>query len=168
MTSPVNDKDPAYAEASAGGREMIVSRVINAPREKVWRAFSEPGHLIHWWGPNGFTNTFHEFSFTEGGVWRFMMHGPDGTDYPNRVIFEEITPQSRVVYKHDDDDDGASGHAFRSTVNFEEVEGGSKTKVTLNLVFETAEEREKSVKFGAVEGGNQTLGRWDAYAQTMR
>lgn len=147
-------------------REIIISRIVDAPRTKVWRAFTEPEHLIQWWGPNGFTNTFHEFAFKEGGVWRFMMHGPDGTDYPNRIVFDEIVPQEHIAYTHDDDSPEEKGHVFHSTVSFEEQADG-KTKVTLHLVCQTAGERDFMVKFGAIEGGKQTLGRLAAHLPTM-
>lgn len=146
-------------------RDIIISRTVDAPREKVWKAFTQPEHLVHWWGPDGFRNTFHEFVFRVGGVWRFMMHGPDGTDYPNRIVFDEIVEHERIAYTHDDDSDTQPGHVFQSTVTFEDL--GGKTKVTLHLVCQTAEEREFMVRFGAIEGGNQTLGRLDAYLKTF-
>lgn len=153
--------------ADTKDRELIISRTIDAPRDLVWRAFSEPEHLVHWWGPNGFTNTFHEFSFEENGVWRFMMHGPDGTDYPNKIIYREIKKPERIVYDHSGDGEAEwKDHRFTSTITLEDL--GSKTKVTLHMVIETAQELEKMKKFGAVEGGQQTLGRLDAYVQGMK
>ena len=62
------------------GTEMIIERVIDAPQDLIFRAFTEPDHVKHWWGPNGFTNTIHEMDVRPGGIWRFIMHGPDGTD----------------------------------------------------------------------------------------
>lgn len=66
------------------------SRIVNASCAKVFRAFSDPNHLQNWWGPKGFKNTFHEFDFRQNGKWRFMMHGPNGIDYPNESQFLEI------------------------------------------------------------------------------
>jgi uncharacterized protein YndB with AHSA1/START domain len=137
-------------------KEIVISRLIDAPRERVWEAWTDPEQLITWWGPNGFTNTFHAFDFRVGGVWRFMMHGPDGVDYPNTIVFEEIIEPERIAYLHSGEE-GDPEHVFHANATFEDV--GGKTKVTLRLRFDKAEEREKSVKFGAVEGGNQTLGR---------
>jgi uncharacterized protein YndB with AHSA1/START domain len=71
-------------------RSIIGSRLLDAPRELVFLAFTEPRHLAQWWGPNGFTTTTHSFDFRPGGVWRFIMHGPDERDYQNRIIYEEI------------------------------------------------------------------------------
>ncbi len=169
-----------YMNSDTKDREMITTRIINAPRELVWRAFSEPEHLALWWGPDGFTNTFFEFSFTPGGVWRFMMHGPDGTDYPNKIIYKEIVAPERITYDHSGDGEAAdSDHRFTSTITLEDVDGSpssasgdsggaSKTKVTMHMVIETAEELEKMKKFGAVEGAKQTLGRLAEHVDAMK
>ncbi len=76
------------------------SREIPATPESVFSAIQDPAHLARWWGPDGFTNTFHTFEFREGGSWLFTMHGPDGTDYPNQSEFLEIVPPSMVRIKH--------------------------------------------------------------------
>ena len=76
------------------------TREIKAPVEAVFQAISDPMRLARWWGPDGFTSTFHEFEFTPGGCWNFTMHGPDGTSYPNQALFTEIIPNSSVVIKH--------------------------------------------------------------------
>src|SRR5262245_3319386 len=82
------------------GHEVIFTRVLDAPREIVWTMWSDVEHLHQWFGPSGFTTTTHEFAFVPNGVWRFIMHGPDGRDYPNRVVFREIDPPSRLVYEN--------------------------------------------------------------------
>jgi uncharacterized protein YndB with AHSA1/START domain len=144
-------------------REIVITRRFDAPRELVWRAWTDPAHLIRWWGPNGFTNTFHEIDVRPGGVWRFIMHGPDGTDYDNYVRFLEVERPERIVFDHGT---SADDIMFQSRVTFEEAEGG--TLVTMRAVFPTAEERDLAVeKYGAIEGGNQTLGRLAEYLKTM-
>jgi len=150
----------ATSDASTADREIVIERTVNAPRELVWQAWTEADQIRQWWGPNGFTTTIHAMDVRVGGVWRFIMHGPDGTDYPNRIVYREIVKPERLVYDHDDDNDPPS-HSFRSTVTF--VVQGCKTKVTLQVVFASVEAREASVKFGAVEGGEQTLARLDQY-----
>lgn len=99
-----------------------------------------------------------------GGVWRFMMHGPDGTDYPNKVVYREIVKPERLVYDHTDDSDPPS-HQFQTTVTF--AAQGRKTQVTLRALFASAEARAASVKFGAIEGGVQTLARLGQLVATM-
>ena len=76
------------------------SRDIPATPEAVFAAIQDPARLARWWGPEGFTNTFHTFEFRKGGAWLFTMHGPDGTDYPNQSEFLEIAPHSMVRIKH--------------------------------------------------------------------
>lgn len=141
-------------------RELINTRFFKAPRELVFEAWSKPEHVAKWYGPNGFTLTTHKMDFRPGGMWQYIMHGPDGTDYDNRVVYEEISRPERLVYLHGHDKDN-DPEAFHVTVTFSEEDGG--TRLTMRLVMATAEQREASVKFGAVEGGNQTLSRLDAY-----
>ena len=151
-------------ETATAEREIVLTRVVDAPRELVWRAWTEPEHLIRWWGPDGFTNTFHEIDVRPGGVWRFVMHGPDGTDYDNKVVFLEVVEPERMVYDHGSGDD--EDPMFRAVVTFEEEDGG--TKVTLYTLFPTAESRDLAVReYGAIEGGNQTLARMATYVRTM-
>lgn len=76
------------------------TRTIQAAVETLFQAISDPARLARWWGPDGFTNTFHTFEFTRGGHWDFTMHGPDGVSYPNQAIFVEIIPDSSVVIQH--------------------------------------------------------------------
>jgi uncharacterized protein YndB with AHSA1/START domain len=151
-------------ESSTADREIIVSRLLDAPRELVFEVWVDPKHVVHWWGPNGFTNTIHEMEVKPGGVWRFMMHGPDGVDYPNRVVFEEVVRPERLVYIHDDDGEGAQ-KPFHVTTTFEDQVG--KTLLTMRLVLDSPEERGRLAEFGAIEGGKQTLGRLAEYLKNL-
>ena len=137
-------------------REMAISRLIKAPRERVFDAFTDRERISEWWGPNGFTTTTSEMDVRPGGTWRFVMHGPDGTDYPNLIRYHEVVRPERLAYDHSDDEAGEI--AFASVVTFEEAEGG--TLVTLRATFATAEiRRQHAEEVGAVEGGQQTLAR---------
>jgi uncharacterized protein YndB with AHSA1/START domain len=145
-------------------REIATTRLLDAPRELVWKAWTDPRHVAQWWGPNGFTNTIAEMDVRPGGIWRFIMHGPDGTNYPNRIAFIEVTPPERLVYVHGDE---AEPDQFHVTVTFEKE--GSKTKLTMRSLFKTKADRDHVVeKYGAVEGMQQTLGRLTAYLPTMK
>jgi uncharacterized protein YndB with AHSA1/START domain len=147
-------------------REIVIDRVVKAPRELVWKAWTELHHLERWWGPNGCTTTTHEIEVRPGGVWRFIMHGPDGTDYRNRIMFREVTPPERLVYAHDDDGEGLSS-GFLTTVTFRDV--GGKTRVTMRGLFPSKAERDRVVdEYGAIEGGRQTLARLAEYVSQMR
>jgi uncharacterized protein YndB with AHSA1/START domain len=143
------DKDP---------RSIIGSRVFNAPRDLVFAAFSDPEHLAQWWGPDGFTLTTIAFDFRVGGVWRFVMHGPDGRDYQNRVTYDDIVPPQRIAYHHGGGDD-VEPVQFTTTVTFEEI-GKGQTRIVWHGTFPTAAERARVIKeYGADKGLVQTMAR---------
>lgn len=138
-------------------REIVITRTFNAPRELVWQAWISPEQIAQWWGPTGFTITTHEMKVRPGGVWRFIMHGPDGNDYPNKIVYSEVVKPERLVYAHGGDGD-SDDVAFNVTVSF--IDEGGKTRLTMQSLFKSAAERDKVVKeYGAIEGGNQTLAR---------
>jgi len=110
---------------STTDREIVTARVVDAPREPVFEGWTDPKHVAQWWGPDGFTNTIQEMDVRPGGVWRLVMHGPDGIDYKNKSIFDEIVKPERLVYSH------LSGPVFRMTVTFDEQDG--KTTVTMRM-----------------------------------
>jgi uncharacterized protein YndB with AHSA1/START domain len=149
------------AQANESEREIIITRTLNAPRELVFAAWTDPKHLKHWWGPQGFTITVDEMHFEPGGVWRFVMHGPDGRDYRNRIVFVEIAWPERIVFRHEPEK-GTEPVNHETTVTFEEQ--GGKTNLTMRMLFPSAAAREYVVKtYKAIEGGNQTLGRLAEY-----
>src|SRR5436190_7587733 len=111
--------------------EIVSTRTIDAPRERIFDALRDPRQLAQWWGPKGFRNTFHEFDFRPGGHWRFVMHGPDGTDYKNENAFAEIVEPERVIIDH------LSAPRFRMTITLEDQSG--KTWITWRMRFESAE-----------------------------
>jgi uncharacterized protein YndB with AHSA1/START domain len=150
---------------STADREVVITRVIDVPRELVFDAWIDPEHIGEWWGPRGFTITTHEMDVRPGGVWRFMMHGPDGVDYPNRIEYLEIVRPERLVFDHGGEVKDES--EFHVTVTFEEESG--KTRLTMRSLFATAAEREKVVReYGAIEGGNQTIDRLVEYLASAR
>jgi uncharacterized protein YndB with AHSA1/START domain len=152
-------------KSTTANREMVISRLINAPRELVWEAWTNPEHVKYWWGPNGFTNSIYEMSVKPGGVWRFMMHGPDGTDFPNKIVYNEVVKPQRLVYTHSSEDEN-DPNLFHTTVTFEDQDG--KTLLTMKAIFATAEERDRVVReYGAEEGGKQTLARLEEYVLKM-
>ena len=138
-------------------RSIIGVREFAAPRDLVFSAWTDPQHLAQWWGPNGFTTTTHSFDLRPGGVWRFVMHGPDGRDYQSRITFEEVVPPQRIVYRHDGGDD-IEPVQFRQTVVFEDL--GGRTRITWRGDFPSAAERDRVIKdYGADKGLAQTLAR---------
>jgi uncharacterized protein YndB with AHSA1/START domain len=140
-------------------------RIFDAPRTLVFSAFTDPKHLSQWWGPNGFTTTTHSFDFRPGGVWRFIMHGPDGRDYQNRITFSEIVPNERLAWIHGGGDDEPI--KFHQTLTFEDV--GGKTKLTWRGEFASAEERARVIRdHGAAEGLVQTMSRLADYVAQLK
>lgn len=146
-------------------RELIFSRLLRAPRELVFDVWTKPEHLANWWGPDGFTLTTHEMAVKPGGVWRFMMHGPDGTDYPNKVIFTTVKRPERLEYKQSGEDDMEDIN-FSVTILFEE--DGKNTRLTMHMLFPTAEELQRVAReFGAIEGAEQHLQRLTEYVASL-
>ncbi|WP_339319097.1 SRPBCC family protein [Paenibacillus sp. FSL R10-2734] len=133
-----------------GENELIATREYAVSRELVFRAWTTPNLLARWWGPQGFTNTFHECDMRPEGTWRYTMHGPDGADYPNHNVFVEIVPPERIVLDH------LSGHEFRITATFESIEG--RTRVTFRQLFKNQEEFEEAKPY-CIEGNEQNLER---------
>ena len=145
-------------------RTIVGTRVFDAPRELVWQAWTDPKHLAQWWGPIGFSTTTSAFDMRAGGVWRFVMHGPDGRDYQNRITFDEIVRPERITYHHGGGDDVEPGQ-FRTTVTFEDL--GGKTKLTWRAVFPSAAQRDRVIKeYGADKGLVQTMSRLADYLGT--
>ena len=151
-------------EPTTADREIVISRVIDAPRELVFEAFTEVRHLSRWWGPEGFTTTTRSFEFREGGAWDFVMHGPDGTDYQEWITWTEIVPPERIALLH-----GASRgdpDAFQSVLTFEPA--GEETRIVMRTVFPSKELRDLVVeKYHAIEGGEQTLRHLAAYVAEL-
>jgi uncharacterized protein YndB with AHSA1/START domain len=139
-------------------RKIVSTRAFDAPRELVFAAWTDPAHLAKWWGPKGFTNTFQEFDMRPGGIWRFVMHGPDGVDYKNESVFVEIVKPERIVFQH------VSGPRFQVTATFAAEAG--KTRVTFEMLFETAAECEK-IKVYAVDANEQNFDRLEAQLRRM-
>ncbi|WP_166997943.1 SRPBCC family protein [Paramicrobacterium fandaimingii] len=152
------------AQASTADREMVISRVIDAPRELVFDAFTAVRHLSHWWGPKGFTTTTRSFEFRVGGEWDFVMHGPDGTDYPEWITWREIAPTERITMLHGEYRDDPN--AFVSVLEFETA--GESTLLTMRTIFPTKALRDEAAEqHNAIEAGQQTLYNLGTYVAEL-
>jgi uncharacterized protein YndB with AHSA1/START domain len=156
--------DPAARnniDLDGDARAIVGTREYDAPRALVFSAFTDPNHLAQWWGPNGFRTTTLSFDMRPGGVWRFVMHGPEGRDCQNRITYEEIVPPERIVYRHGGGDD-VEPVQFRQTITFEDL--GSRTRIVWRGDFPTAGERDRVIKeYGADTGLVQTMARLADY-----
>src|SRR4029077_4697139 len=149
----------ALAQSATADREIVISRVISAPRELVFEAFTEVRHLSRWWGPEGFTTTTRAFEFRVGGEWVFVMHGPDGTDYQEWISWTEIAPPERIAPPHGQSrgapnalaaralpprEPRGAPNAFESVLTF--ASDGAATRIEMRTVFPTKELRDEVVE----------------------
>ncbi len=140
--------------------ELYITRIYDAPVKMVWEAWTDPKQVAKWWGPRGFTLTTHSKELKVGGHWHYTMHGPDGTDYPNKTKYFEVEKYSRLVYDHGGNDEQAP--LFRVTVNFTETKG--KTKMEMTMALPSAEAAKETKKFIKKAGGDST---WDRLAEYL-
>ena len=138
-------------------QELRLSRVLDAPVELVWEVWTQPDHIVQWWGPDGFTITIDLMEMRPGGEWHLVMHGPDGTDFVSRAVFKEVVPLKRIVYEH-----LMTGQKFTATIEFEAR--GQKTLMNWHALFETAEQFIEMVKtFKGNERLKQTVENLNRY-----
>ncbi|MBA4106379.1 MAG: ATPase [Pirellula sp.] len=155
--------NPATTDLS-NDSEIVITRLLNAPRELAFSAWTDPEKVVKWWGPNGFSITIERMDVRPGGVWKYVMHGPDGVDYPNKTVYEEIVPPELLSYSHSGGDPARGERAvlFHSTVTF--VQESDQTRITLRMKFKSPEDRTYVIeKFGAVEGGVQHVARLNEF-----
>jgi uncharacterized protein YndB with AHSA1/START domain len=154
----------APGPSATADREIVISRIIDAPRELVFEAFTEVTHLSQWWGPEGFTTTTQAFEFKVGGEWVFVMHGPDGTDYQEWISWTEIAPPERIALLHGEHRGDPS--SFESVLTF--AAEGAGTRIEMRTVFRTKAQRDEAIeKYHAIEGGQQTLSNLAAYVTAI-
>lgn len=141
-------------------RQLSISRTLKAPIALVWEVWTNPEHIAQWWGPDGFTNTIQQMDLREGGEWKLTMHGPDGTNYPNRSIFKEIVPHEKIVFEH------FNPH-FITTVVFEP--NGEETHMSWTAVFDTEEMLQTVIKaHKADEGMKQNIAKLENYISQLK
>ncbi len=152
---------------STTDREIVITREFAAPRELVWRVWTQPEHIARWWGPRGFTTAVTAMDFRAGGKWRYVMRGPDGTEYPVHGVFHEVVPFERIVTTDEFDagfeypDMTTLPRGIVVTALFED--DGDKTRLTLRIVHATAEDKKKHEAMGVVGGWNSSFDCMDDY-----
>lgn len=141
-----------------GDREIAATRTFDAPRNLVFRMWTDPEHITHWWGPRGFATTTRSMDLRPGGAWRFVMHGPDGRDYENLVQYTEVVPDERLAYRHVGlgQDDAVR---FEVTVTFAD-DGPGRTRIDWRMTFPSPADRDLVVReYGADRGLADTVAR---------
>lgn len=145
--------------AAAPEREIVSARIFNWPQEKVFEAWSNPDYLQLWWGPKGFTNTFHIHDFKPGGHWKLTMHGPEKGNYENESVFKVITPPD-LIYWH-----RLTQPYFDVVTTFETV-GNDKTKLVFRMIFPTEKDKDKVLKF-VPDANEENFDRLEAVLKEM-
>jgi uncharacterized protein YndB with AHSA1/START domain len=138
-------------------REIRSERIFDAPRDRVWAAYTDPELIPQWYGPRGTTTIVDQMDVRAGGAWRFVMPGPDGSETAFRGTYREVTPPERIVQTFEWE--GMPGHVAIETATFEDL--GERTKVTTVSLFHTPEERDGMLASGMERGMNETYARLD-------
>jgi uncharacterized protein YndB with AHSA1/START domain len=151
---------------SRSATNLTITREFDAPRDLVWRAWTEKEHIAHWFGPEGFTARVNENELRAGGRFDYVMIGPDGKEYPGVSIYKEVSPQDRLVATDDFGDEFKGGNAdlpgpMLVTTTFEDV--GTKTKVTISIEHASAGDKKKHEDMGVVAGWGSTLDKFERY-----
>ena len=147
-------------------REIVLSRVFDAPRELVFEAWTKEEHLSKWFGPKGCSTKTHECDVRVGGRWRFDMVADDGRVWPSRMVFLEVSPPELLVFDHGSDKDD-DPQRFRMTITFDAQSDG-KTVMTMRQLHPTKEQRNAGIGFGAVELGYTTLDKLGEHLTRMQ
>lgn len=148
-----------FAEVPENEPVIALTHIYDAPRALVWEAFTNPEHLVHWWGPDGFTIEHESSDFRVGGHWKFVMVGPDGTRWQNYHQYTAIDPMDSFSHRHGSKPDDPD--APDEIISF--ADHGDGTMVTMRMVFRTLADRQRVLDFGADELGLQTLAKAEAY-----
>lgn len=154
--NPNNETNKSAAQV--GDCQITITRVFDAPSDLVFEVWSDDKHLSKWWGPQGFTSAFQEFDMRPGGTWQFIMHSPDGVDFPNTHIIVEVVKPERIVMKHT-----VFPH-FLATAIFEDLDG--KTRLTYSTNFEENAVFDK-VKTYAAPGAEQMMDCLEEYLTSL-
>jgi uncharacterized protein YndB with AHSA1/START domain len=143
-------------------RTIVSTRVFHAPRRMVYRAFADPKHVVHWWGPHGFTTTVLEMDLRTGGKWRIVMHGPDGANYPNEMTFTAVVPNERIELDLVGGREGAEPVHIHKTITWQDEDGG--TRLTVRNQFGSRALRDENVRtYGSVQGSRDLFERLRAF-----
>lgn len=144
-------------------REIVMTRVFDAPRRLVFEAHSTPEHMRRWWGPRHYEMTLAEMDFRPGGAYRFVQRGPDGEEFGFRGEFRDIVPPERIVWTFEFE--GMPGHVSVQTLVLTEQEG--KTTLTATAVFDSVADRDGMLQSGMEAGAAETYDRLAEYLRTM-
>jgi uncharacterized protein YndB with AHSA1/START domain len=138
-----------------GKQEIVITRSFDAPRELVFKAFTDPKLLAQWWGPRTYTTTVDKVEPWPGGLWRFVQRNGGGSEYAFHGVYHEVASPERLVYTFEFE--GMPGHVLLETVAFEAQTGG--TRVTDRIVYQSVEDRDGMVASGMESGSTESMDR---------
>jgi len=139
-----------------GQHSIIITRVFEAPRELVFKVFTDPKLVSQWWGPKKYTTVVDKMEVRAGGIWRYVQHDPAGNAYAFHGVYHEGLAPERLIYTFEWE--GLPGHVSLETVSLEEQ--GGKTKVTDIVVFQSVEDRDGMFQSGMQEGSKESMNRF--------
>lgn len=151
--------------AEPGKQEIIITRVFNAPRDLVFKTFTDAKHLAKWWGQDTTTTTIDQLEASDGGKWRFVQTAPDGSEYAFRGVFHAIKAPEQIVQTFEFE--GMPGHVLLETMTFESTPDG-KTKIIDSSVFQSVADRDGMLQSGMEDGANQSWNRLDTLLETLK
>lgn len=151
--------------AEPGKQEIVLTRVFDAPRELLFKVYTDPSTVPHWWGPSYLTTTVDKMEVRQGGVWRFVQRDPAGHEHAFHGVYHAVLAPERIVNTFEYE--GTPGHVLLATVTFEELPGG-KTRVTDRSVFQTLADRDAMVREGAKGGAVELMERLATLVASMQ
>ena len=145
--------------AEPGSHELVMTREFDAPRERVYAAYTDPEQIPKWWGSDGVTTVVDQSDVRKGGIWRYISRGAEGEEYAFNGVYHEVTAPGRLVYTFEFE--GMPGHALLETITFEEMPGG-RTRMIDHSVFQSVEARDGMISYGMEAGANDSMNRLEA------
>ena len=150
--------------AEPGVQEITLTRVFDAPREQVFKVYTDPRQIPAWWGPGGLTTTVERMKLRPGGAWRFIQSDPEGNVYAFKGFYHQILPPERLAYTFEFE--GAPGHILLETVTFEALPGG-RTRITDQSVFQSVADRDGMLAEGMEVGATESMDRLAALVEKL-
>jgi uncharacterized protein YndB with AHSA1/START domain len=150
--------------AEAGSHQFVFLREFNAPRELVFKAFTDPKLVAQWWGSRDTDTIVDKMEAKFGGQWRYVSRDAEGNEYAFRGVYHDVTSPERIVYTFEFE--GMPGHVVMETIVFEEKDG--KTFMTDSSVFQSVEDRDGMIEAGMESGGAESMDKLDEVLETMK
>jgi uncharacterized protein YndB with AHSA1/START domain len=160
------DKNKTNVTAEPGKQEMTITREFDAPRELVFKAFTDPGLVPQWWGPRRLSTLVDKLDARSGGQWRFINQDPDGNEYGFHGVYHEILAPERIIDTFEFEGLPEAGHVALETLTLEELPGG-RTRLTAQSVFQSVADRDGALQSGMEEGLNDSYKRLTELLETM-